>query len=103
MKSLVRYEYITPLLRVTPNDLNGTPLERCSILHFMSLPSRAASALEEIRQMKGWKPVTVYEPVPVCVQNLSLSLTHFLRSILAYQRNYQILLLYCLAYRYLGS
>ncbi|PPQ95513.1 hypothetical protein CVT26_008541 [Gymnopilus dilepis] len=58
------FEYKTPRIRLTPNDLKGTALARPKILHFICSPERASSIMAEARQEEGWKPTTVYEPIP---------------------------------------
>ncbi|CAA7260172.1 unnamed protein product [Cyclocybe aegerita] len=56
------FEYKTPRIRLTPKDLEGTRLARPKILHFICSPSRASSIMSEVQD--GWKPITVYEPIP---------------------------------------
>ncbi|KDR83352.1 hypothetical protein GALMADRAFT_219185 [Galerina marginata CBS 339.88] len=56
------FEYKTPRLRLTPKDLAGNDLEKPKILHFICSPSRASAIMSEVEE--GWKPITVYEPIP---------------------------------------
>ncbi|KAF8974588.1 hypothetical protein BDZ97DRAFT_1774420 [Flammula alnicola] len=56
------FEYITPRIRLTPKDLEGTKLAKPKILHFICSPTRASAILSEVNQ--GWKPIAVYEPIP---------------------------------------
>lgn len=58
-----RFEYITPRIRLTPKDLEGTKLDKPKVLHFVCSPSRAASILSEVED--AWKPITIFEPMPV--------------------------------------
>lgn len=62
---LCSFKYLTPRIRITPNDLQGTKLEKPSMLHFICSPSRAAEILDEVQQIDRWDPVTIYEPIPV--------------------------------------
>lgn len=36
------------------------------MLHFICSPFRAASIISEVREIEGWLPTTIYEPIPVC-------------------------------------
>jgi len=56
------FEYKTPRLRLTPKDLAGNKLEAPKILHFICSPSRASAIMSEVED--GWKPITIYEPIP---------------------------------------
>ncbi|KAF8204950.1 Ribokinase-like protein [Pholiota molesta] len=56
------FEYTTPRIRITPNDFKGTPLAKAKILHFICSPDRALAIMSEVED--GWKPLTVYEPIP---------------------------------------
>lgn len=58
------FEYLTPRIRITPRDLTGTRIERPEILHFICSPERAAVIMSEVREVPGWHPTTVYEPIP---------------------------------------
>jgi hypothetical protein len=60
------FKYITPRIRITPHDLLNTKLERCEMLHFICSPSRAADILNEVKEVEGWQPTCIYEPIPVC-------------------------------------
>lgn len=62
-----RFEYTTPRLRITPNDLEGNKLEKPKIIHFICSPSRASAIMSEVKG--DWKPITVYEPIPVHVSS----------------------------------
>lgn len=59
------FDYLTSRLRITPDDLKNTKLARPDVIHFICSPSRAAVILSEIKQDEGWRPTTVYEPIPV--------------------------------------
>ena len=61
-----RFEYITPRIRLTPKDLEGTKLKKPKVLHFICSPSRAISILSEVAIEDAWKPITIFEPMPVC-------------------------------------
>ena len=56
-----RFEYLTPRIRLTQKDLEGTKLEKPKILHFICSPSRALLTLSEVKE----KPITIFEPIPV--------------------------------------
>lgn len=60
----IRFEYTTPRIRITPKDLEGTRLANAKTLHFICSPSRALAIMSEVEE--GWKPITIYEPIPVC-------------------------------------
>jgi hypothetical protein len=60
-----RFEYLSPRIRLTPRDLTSTKLERPRILHFICSPSRASDIMSEVDMVKGWSPITIYEPIPV--------------------------------------
>lgn len=62
------FEYLTPRIRITPKDLADPPeFSRPSQLHFICSPQRAADIIGEIKRVDGWKPLTIYEPIPVSV------------------------------------
>ena len=61
----IRFRYLTPRLQITPKDLIGTSFANPTCLHFICSPSRAAAILSEVRPIKGWDPITIYEPIPV--------------------------------------
>jgi hypothetical protein len=63
------FEYITPKIRITIRDLKDTRLARPTTLHFICSPSRAATVLSEIKDIDGWFPITIYEPIPVCASS----------------------------------
>ncbi|KAJ7774357.1 Ribokinase-like protein [Mycena maculata] len=58
------FDYITPRIRITPKDLQGTRLEKPTTLHFICSPSRAATIMSEAQQISGWNPTVIYEPIP---------------------------------------
>ncbi|KAJ7699867.1 Ribokinase-like protein [Mycena rosella] len=58
------FDYITPRIRITPNDLQGTRLEKPTTLHFICSPSRASAIMSEVQQIPGWNPTVIYEPIP---------------------------------------
>lgn len=58
------FAYLTQKIRITPNQLIGTPLARPKYLHFVCGPDRAAAILAEVMAVTGWHPITVYEPIP---------------------------------------
>lgn len=93
--SEVRFEYTTPRIRITPNDFKGTPLEKAKILHFICSPSRTSAIMSEVED--GWKPLTVYEPIPVRHSSwvfLTDELIQFLR-IAASQKNFRLYRKFC--------
>ena len=61
--SVVSFEYKTPRIRLSPADLEGTKLAKTKMLHFVCSPSRALSIISEFNAT--WKPITIYEPIPV--------------------------------------
>ena len=62
-----RLQYLTPRVRITPRDLDGTKLSRPRAVHFICSPLRAAVIMSQVREIEDWDPVTIYEPVPVCI------------------------------------
>ncbi|KAI0370226.1 Ribokinase-like protein [Pilatotrama ljubarskyi] len=58
------FEYLTPRIRISPRDLEGTKLARPKIIHFICSPTRAGAIVSEIKQDKEWQPTTVFEPIP---------------------------------------
>ena len=64
---MIRFKYLTPRIRLTPRDLNGTTLDRPKVLHFIATPTRALAIVSEVKvlEVEGWSPVTIYEPMPV--------------------------------------
>lgn len=74
------FEYLTPRIRLTPKDLQNTKLDRPSLIHFICSPTRAGAIISEVDAIQGWKPITVYEPIPVggsiCILEVNLS-DHF--------------------------
>ncbi|KAH9943109.1 Ribokinase-like protein [Epithele typhae] len=58
------FEYLTPRVRITPNDLANTKLARPRVLHFICSPTRASVILNEVKAQEAWHPTTVYEPIP---------------------------------------
>ena len=65
----IRFRYLTPRVRITPKDLIGTDFDLPKMLHFICSPSRAAIILSEVRERSGWRPITIYEPIPVSIQS----------------------------------
>lgn len=58
------FRYLTPRVRLTPKDLINTSLEQPATIHFICSPSRANAIVSEIKQVPGWSPITIYEPIP---------------------------------------
>ncbi|CAL1702315.1 unnamed protein product [Somion occarium] len=58
------FEYLTPRVRLTPRDLEDTPLAKPSTLHFICSPSRAIAIMSEVHGIPDWRPITIYEPIP---------------------------------------
>ncbi|KAJ7047556.1 Ribokinase-like protein [Mycena alexandri] len=58
------FDYITPRIRITPQDLQGTRLENAKTLHFICSPSRASVIMSEVREIPDWNPTVIYEPIP---------------------------------------
>ncbi|KAJ4472267.1 Ribokinase-like protein [Lentinula aciculospora] len=58
------FQYLTPRIRITPRDLINTGLNRPRMLHFICSPVRASTILSEVRDIEGWSPLTIYEPIP---------------------------------------
>ncbi|KAH8830317.1 Ribokinase-like protein, partial [Flagelloscypha sp. PMI_526] len=58
------FEYLTPKIRITPSQLLNTPLQRPNALHFVCSPTRALEIMKEVREVEGWHPVTIFEPIP---------------------------------------
>ncbi|KAL4081914.1 Ribokinase-like protein [Scleroderma yunnanense] len=58
------FQYLTPRIRLFPRDLHGTHLAWPASIHFICSPARALQIISEIEQVDGWKPITIYEPVP---------------------------------------
>ena len=59
------FRYLTPRIRLTPQDLANTSCEQPDTIHFICSPSRANAIVSEIKQVPGWSPTTIYEPIPV--------------------------------------
>lgn len=59
------FQYLTPRLRITPRDLSNTKLEKPNIIHFICSPSRASAIISDVKDVDGWHPITIYEPIPV--------------------------------------
>lgn len=68
------FEYLTPRIRITPNDLPIVNVSKPTTLHFICSPTRAAEIVKEVDQVEGWSPITIYEPIPV--RALPLHLLH---------------------------
>ncbi|TDL29323.1 Ribokinase-like protein [Rickenella mellea] len=58
------FQYLTPRIRITPNDLHGTRLAEAKNLHFICSPSRAMDIMNEVQKTGNWEPITIYEPIP---------------------------------------
>ncbi|KAJ7781450.1 Ribokinase-like protein [Mycena metata] len=58
------FDYITPRIRITPQDLQGTRLENAKTLHFICSPSRASVIMSQAREILDWNPIVIYEPIP---------------------------------------
>ncbi|KAK7470879.1 hypothetical protein VKT23_002295 [Stygiomarasmius scandens] len=58
------FEYLTPRIRITPRDLEGTKLAQPTMLHFICSPSRASDIMSEVDNISNWSPTTIYEPIP---------------------------------------
>ncbi|KAF7352957.1 Ribokinase-like protein [Mycena venus] len=58
------FDYITPRIRLTPRDLQGTRLENPTTLHFICSPTRASAIMSEVQHLPGWHPTVIYEPIP---------------------------------------
>ncbi|KAJ7095176.1 Ribokinase-like protein [Mycena belliarum] len=58
------FDYITPRIRITPKDLEGTRLEKPTTLHFICSPSRASAIMSEVQEIPAWNPTVIYEPIP---------------------------------------
>ncbi|TFK43159.1 Ribokinase-like protein [Crucibulum laeve] len=76
------FEYMTPRIRITPRDIMGTKLSNPTSLHFICSPSRASDIMSEVREVDGWFPITIYEPIPYrCVPDELPALKQVLSSI----------------------
>jgi hypothetical protein len=64
---LNRFEYLTSRIRISPTDLESTPLEFPEYLHFICSPERAGFILAEVDLYRdtNWKPFFIFEPIPV--------------------------------------
>jgi len=81
-QGVIRFKYLTPRVRLTPRDLNETAFERPKTLHFICSPTRALSITSEVKEVEGWSPITIYEPMPDrCVPGELPSLIEVLPSI----------------------
>lgn len=79
---MIRFKYLTPRVKLTPLDLNGTAFERPQTLHFICSPTRALSIISEAREVGEWSPITIFEPIPDrCVPDELPSLVEVLPSI----------------------
>ncbi|KAJ6599288.1 Ribokinase-like protein [Mycena vulgaris] len=58
------FAYVTPRIRITPRDLQGTRLEKSTTLHFICSPSRASAIMSEVQPIPDWNPTIIYEPIP---------------------------------------
>jgi hypothetical protein len=59
----ISFEYKTPRIRLTPEDLKRTDLANPKVLHFICSPARASAIMSEV--YGNWSSITVYEPIPV--------------------------------------
>ncbi|EAU84575.2 hypothetical protein CC1G_00094 [Coprinopsis cinerea okayama7 len=59
------FQYTTPRIRITPRDLEPLGIVKPRTLHFICSPTRAATIISEVKMVKGWEPITIYEPIPV--------------------------------------
>ncbi|KAK7061558.1 Ribokinase-like protein [Favolaschia claudopus] len=76
------FDYITPRIRITPRDLEGTPLQKPTTLHFICSPTRASAIMSEVEQVSEWRPIVIYEPIPDrCVPEELSALTKVLPQI----------------------
>ncbi|KAF8341211.1 Ribokinase-like protein [Cantharellus anzutake] len=69
-----RFEYLTPGLQISPNDLTSTGLQFPSYLHFICSPQRASEILREIDAVPSWFPFIIYEPIPVNAESSACEL-----------------------------
>lgn len=75
-------QYLTPRIRITPRDLHGTRFAWPAVLHLICSPTRALQIMSEAKQVDGWKPITIHEPIPYsCVPEELPSLIKALPSI----------------------
>ncbi|KAG2013910.1 hypothetical protein CC2G_010774 [Coprinopsis cinerea AmutBmut pab1-1] len=58
------FQYTTPRIRITPRDLEPLGIVKPRTLHFICSPTRAATIISEVKMVKGWEPITIYEPIP---------------------------------------
>lgn len=58
------FEYLTPRIRITPNDLPSLKISKPTTLHFICSPTRASEIVSEVRQVANWSPITIFEPIP---------------------------------------
>ena len=60
------FEYLTHRIRISPKDLQESPrFSRPAQLHFICSPNRATEIVDMVNGIDGWKPLTIYEPIPV--------------------------------------
>ncbi|KAL0949572.1 hypothetical protein HGRIS_009621 [Hohenbuehelia grisea] len=82
------FEYLTPRIRITPKDLDGTRIARPTTLHFICSPTRALSIISEVEEIEGWNPRMIYEPIPYrCVPDELPSLVKAMSSIFVLSPN----------------
>ncbi|KAI6047130.1 Ribokinase-like protein [Pisolithus marmoratus] len=58
------FQYLTPRIRLTPRDLHETRFAWPKALHFVCSPTRALEIISEVKQVDGWEPTTIFEPIP---------------------------------------
>jgi len=60
----------------------GTTFYRPKTLHFICSPTRALAIVSEVKEVEGWSPITIYEPIPDrCVPEELPSLIEVIQSI----------------------
>ena len=64
---LSRFQYLTARVHITPRDLDGTRLSWPRAIHFICSPLRAAVIMSQVHEIGNWVPVTIYEPIPICI------------------------------------
>jgi len=72
------FEYLTPRTPLTPKDLDGE-FTKPSQLHFVCSPARAAEIIGEVRTVADWKPLTIFEPIPMCTKRAASFERYFTR------------------------
>lgn len=75
------FQYLTPRLRITPRDLLATSLSCPATLHFVCSPTRAAVIMTQVAEVEGWSPISIYEPIPVCMPPSPPAVVHHHRTV----------------------